>query len=138
MSSYQEAFEKPSLKTPTEREENPQSYDQAVYAYQHTKEARHILGLVGGNEVSGIQGSRVDLESDLLGITRPTTRATDRQHLPLHLHQDTLKRQNAKHTTPLVIDLKPQHLRSYQMWAYPAVLAPEPFRQQACQNPEKF
>lgn len=138
MSSYQEAFEPTSLKTPTERAENPQSYDQAVYAYQHKKEARHILGLVGGNEVSGIKGNRVDLESDLLGITRPTTRGNERLHQPLRLKQATLERVNAKYTTPLTINLQPDHLPSYQMWAYPATLAPEPFKQETCQNPEKF
>jgi hypothetical protein len=136
MTSYEEAFESKSLKTATERAENAQSYDHAIYAYQHTKEARHILGLVGGNEVSGIQGNRVDLESDLLGITRPNTRAPSRQHAPLYLHQETLERKNAK--TSLTINIKPAHLPTYQMWAYPAVLAPEPFRHQACQNPEKF
>ena len=138
MSSYQEAFEKPAMKTGMEVAENPQSYDQAAYAYQHVRAARHILGLVGGNEVSGIQGNRVDLESDLQGITRPTTRGNDREHQPLYLKQTMIERKNAKYTTPLKINVEPVHQPTYQMWAYPATLAPEPFRKEACQNPEKF
>lgn len=134
MSSYQEAFEKSP--TGNEGEENPQSYEQGIYAYQHVKAARHIVGLVGGNEVSGIKGNRVDLESDLRGITRPLTRGNSRQHQPLHLKTSEIKRGNAKYN--LDINIQPDHLKSYQMWAYPVVLAPQPFKKEACKNPEKF
>ena len=134
MSSYQEAFEKSP--TGNEAEENPQSYEQGVYAYQHVKGARHILGLVGGNEVSGIKGNRADLESDLRGITRPLTRGNSRQHQPLHLKASEIKRGNAKYN--LDINIQPEHLNTYQMWAYPVVLAPQPFKKEACKNPEKF
>ena len=138
MSSYQEAFEKPAMKTQTEKDENPQSYEYGEYSIQHVKSARHILGLVGGNEVSGIKGNIVDLESDLRGITRPTTRSNARQHQPLHIAQSSIERKNAKYTTPLQINIQPTHLPSYQLWAYPATFAPLPFKKEACQNPEKF
>lgn len=134
MSSYQEAFEKPT--TRNESAENPQVYEQAAYAYQHVKEARHILGLVGGNEVSGIKGNRVDLESDLRGITRPLTRGNQREHQPLHLKSNDIKRVNAKYNMNINIEAVP--LKTYQLWAYPVTLAPLPFKREACQNPEKF
>jgi hypothetical protein len=126
------------MSTPTETAENPQSYAYANYTVQHVKASRHILGLVGGNEVSGIKGLAIDLESDLRGITRPTTRANARQHQPLHLKQTSIERTNAKYTTPLKINITPTHLPTYQLWAYPATFAPEPFKKETCQNPEKF
>lgn len=138
MSSYHEAFEKPPMQTQNEKDENPQSYEYAKYSVEHVKSARHILGLVGGNEVSGIKGDTVDLESDLRGITRPTTRSNARQHQPLHIAQNSIERKNAKYTTPLKINIQAVHLPSYQLWAYPATFAPEPFKNQACQSPEKF
>jgi hypothetical protein len=134
--NLQEAFEPAKMKTATEEKENPQAYEQPVSAYQHVKAARHILGLYGGNEVSGIQGNRVDLESDLLGITRPTTWCNDRQHNPPRVDDTKIVRKNNKEN--ITIDVKPVHQPTYQMWAYPATFAPEPFRVEACQAPHKF
>lgn len=138
MSSYQEAYEKPPMSSQMEKTENPQSYVYADYSVQHVKAARHILGLVGGNEVSGVKGNATDVESDLRGITRPTTRANSRQHQPLHMNQMSIERTNAKYSTPLKINIEPAHLPTYQLWAYPATFAPEPFKKETCQNPEKF
>ena len=36
------------------------------------------------------------------------------------------------------IDIQKAHLPFYQMWAYPAVVAPEPIRNEVCKNPEKY
>jgi hypothetical protein len=136
MSSITEAFETTTLKTPTEGKENPQAYDQGVYAYQHVKAAQHTLGLVGGNEVSGIKGNRVDLESDLQGITRPTTRSNERAHQPLFTDQKIIERNTARGS--LKIDVEPVPQPTYQMWAYPATFAPPSFYTEACKRPEKF
>ena len=40
------------------------------------------LGLVGGNNVSQIQGNLVDLESDLRGQTREASRCANMKYLP--------------------------------------------------------
>ena len=136
LNTIQEAFSPATMKTPTEKTENPQAYDQPYYAFDHVKAARHVLGIVGGNEVSGIQGNRVDLESDLFGITRPITRGTARQHLPPKVQDPAIQRVNAK--GKIDINIRPVHLPTYQMWAYPATLAPEPFKTEACQQPHKF
>jgi hypothetical protein len=123
--------------TPLEAgKENPQYYQQSVGVYQHKKEARHILGLVGGNEVSGIEGNRADLESDLLGITRPITWGNTREHVPDSKNSNIIERKNAKYD--LSINVKPVHINTYQMWAYPATFAPVPFKQETCMKPEKF
>jgi hypothetical protein len=128
-----EAYETTPLK---DEKENPQYYQQSVSVYQHKKEARHILGLVGGNEVSGIEGNRADLESDLLGLTRPITWGNTREHVPDSKNSNTIERKNAKYN--LSINVKPVHINSYQMWAYPATFAPVPFKQETCTKPEKF
>ena len=56
LNSYFEAYEKPSSHM-FEKKENPQSYDYFVSEYQHVKPKRHILGLVGGNDVYDIHYS---------------------------------------------------------------------------------
>jgi hypothetical protein len=118
-----------------ERAEVPQSYDELPEFVRHVKERRHILGLVGGNEVSRIAGNQVDLESDLQGITRPNTWSTARKHLP-QADPKVIERSNAKGV--FKVDVTPQHLPTYQLWAYPSVLAPEPLKKESCGKPEKY
>jgi hypothetical protein len=124
------------LNHPWEKKENPQCYDETPFVYVHKTPARHILGVVGGNEVSGINGNRVDLESDLLGITRPNTWCNKREHQPPYVGDTSIKRANPK--IDIKIDVKPKHLPTYQMWAYPATFAPLPLENTACKNPEKY
>ena len=50
--------------------------------FYHPNASRNALGLVGGNEVSLVSGNIVDLESDLLGITRSASKAPQRQYQP--------------------------------------------------------
>ena len=134
MSSYFEAYEKPSSHV-FEKTENPQSYDRSVLEFQHVKPKRQILGLVGGNEVYEIKGHRVDLESDLQGITRPNTWGTDRHHL-LSKNPDQIKRNNPKND--IVVNGKPIPREEYQMWSYPSVSAPLPFKKEACMPKNKY
>ena len=124
------------LDHPFEKQENPQAYDETPFVYVHKQPARHILGVVGGNEVSLIKGNRVDLESDLLGITRPNTWCNKREHQPPHVKDAKIQRTNPK--TQIKIDVRPAHLPSYQMWAYPASFAPLPEVNQVCKAPEKY
>lgn len=123
-------------KHPFEKTENPQAYVETPYAWVAKQPQRHILGLTGGNEVSGIQGNRVDLESDLFGITRPNTWSTERKHLPPKVNDTTIYRTNPKET--LSVNIRPAHLPSYQMFAIPAAFAPIPFEKQSCMRPEKY
>lgn len=124
------------LQHPFEKEENPQAYDETPFVYVAKQPARHILGTVGGNNVSLISGNRVDLESDLLGITRPNTWCNYREHLPPKQGATIIKRDNPK--IDISINVKPKHLPAYQMWAYPATFAPLPIENQVCKQPEKY
>ena len=136
MASLSEAYPTPNTDAKHfERAENPQSYDEFSAAVRHVKERRHILGLVGGNEVSRIAGNQADLESDLLGITRPTTWSATRQHLP-QTDPNRIERNTSKGT--FSVNVTPVHLPDYQQWAYPSVLAPLPLKKETCSRPEKY
>jgi hypothetical protein len=134
LNSYFEAYEKPSSHM-FEKKENPQMYDQFVSEYEHIKPKRHILGLVGGNDVYDIKGSRVDLESDLMGITRPNTWGTTREHLPSS-NPNNIERKNPKNT--LSVNATPVAREEYQMWSYPATFAPLTFKKESCMAKNKF
>lgn len=135
-----------------ERKENPQAYDIFSELVKHPKASQHMLGIVGGNEVALQRPEiQVDIESDLRGITRANTFTPSRQHQfkdpkdsqnswfggLLGASAGTIERDGifkgkfkvAPSTTPLT---------QSQMWAYPAVLAPEPFKIQSCNRPEKY
>ena len=124
------------LNHPFEKSENPQAYDQNAYVYVSNTPSRHILGVVGGNEVSLIKGNRVDLESDLRGITRPNTWCATRKHLPQTQTNDSIERTNPKNN--ITINTTPKHLPTYQMWAYPVTYAPLPMINTTCKMPEKY
>jgi hypothetical protein len=134
LNSYFEAYEKPSSHV-FEKKENPQSYEHYVSEYQHVKPKRHILGLIGGNDVYEIKGVRVDLESDLMGITRPNTWGTAREHLP-STNPDTIQRKNPKNT--ITVNATPIVREEYQMWSYPAAFAPLTFSKESCMAKNKF
>jgi hypothetical protein len=116
--------------------ENPQRYDQTAFAYVHKAPGRHMLGVVGGNEASLIKGNQVDLESDLRGLNIPNTFCPQRAYQPAPNKPEEIVRKNVK--ANLTINTQMQHLPTYQLWAYPAVLAPEPLRVDACSGPERF
>lgn len=135
MASLSEAFPAPNNDARLhEQTENPQSYDEFAAAVRHVKERRHILGLVGGNEVSRIAGNQTDLESDLQGITRPNSDCAARKHLPPS--SDAIQRTNPK--LKISIDAAPVHLAVYQQWAYPSVIGPEPLKKETCGQPHKY
>lgn len=58
------------------------SYTQMPSKFENPNKCRNALGLVGGSEVSNISGNLVDLESDLLGITRAQSKCIARQYSP--------------------------------------------------------
>lgn len=135
LQSISEAYG-PLLTSHWEKKENPQHYDELVSQQVHPQPRRHLLGLVGGNEVSLIQGNMVDLESDLRGIHLPNTFAPWRQYQPPVKGQTEIVRNTTKGS--VTIHTQKIHLPTYQMFAYPAVMAPEPMVNQTCMKPEKF
>jgi hypothetical protein len=135
MAALQEAFG-PTEKHPWEAKENQQKYTYLATEYISPTPKRHILGIVGGNEVSVAEGNVVDVESDLRGINIPNTFAPWRQYQPPPKNQREIKRDNTK--IKLDIDVSPMHLPAYQMWAYPGMPTPAPIKNEVCKNPEKY
>lgn len=135
MTSLSDAYT-PAERHPWENKENPQRYTYEVTQFINPTPQRHILGLVGGNEVSLIKGNMVDLESDLRGINIPNTFCPWRQYQPPEENQKKIIRDNVK--IDLKINVEAQHLPTYQMWAYPGMPAPLPMKSQVCNNPEKY
>ncbi len=119
-----------------EKKENPQHYDYLTSQLVNPQPQRHILGLVGGNDVSLIKGNMVDLESDLRGINIPNTFCPWRQYQPPRKQEKEIVRENTK--TSLKINVEKDHLPVYQMISYPAVIAPLPMVNQVCMKPEKY
>jgi len=124
------------LKHPFEASENPQTYVETPFAYVHAKPGRHMLGLVGGNEVSLPKGDMVDLESDLRRLNIPLTKCPDRQYQVPPPKQSTISRKSTKGT--VTIDVRQRHLPSIQMWPYTATFAPVPMTAKVCGTPEKY
>lgn len=120
-----------------EKKENPQTYSLTPLYGEHPKPSQHILGLVGGNEVPYKNRMlQVDAESDLRGITRPNTFCPDRQYKPLPQNVSAIKRDNPKEKVNIQIVTTP--LTQSQKWAYPATIAPEPFKIETCLQPHKY
>jgi hypothetical protein len=134
MASISEAF---TIETnPWEKKENPQQYTYVVTEYVSPEPKRHILGIVGGNEVSIAEGNVVDVESDLRGINIPNTFAPWRQYQPPTKGAKEIVRDNLK--IKQTINIAPQHLPVYQMWAYPGMPTPLTNKNEVCKNPEKY
>jgi hypothetical protein len=124
------------LSTHWEKRENPQVYDQTPFVYVHPTPKRHILGLIGGNNVSITSGNIVDAESDLRGLNIPNTFCPSRQYKPNILGNDQIVRDNVKGKQ--IINQSLIDLPDYQMWAYPSVPAPAPIKREVCMQPEKY
>ena len=124
------------MKHPFEKSENPQMYMEDPFAYVHTTPARHILGLVGGNEVSLPKGNMVDVESDLRGLNIPLTYSPARQYQPPSTEQTQIIRKSNKGSVS--IDVRQKHLPAIQMWPYAATFAPVPMKVTQCGRPEKY
>jgi len=126
----------PLIESHWERKDNPQHYTDLPSQFVNPAPHRHILGFVGGNEVSVIKGSMVDLESDLRGINLPNTFCPAQQYQPPMRTDREIIRENRKGAVRIEVD--PVHLPTYQMMAYPAVIAPQPLVNEVCQRPEKY
>jgi hypothetical protein len=126
----------PLLTSHWEKQENPQHYDRMTSQVVHSDPRRHILGFIGGNEVSPIKGLSVDLESDLRRLHLPLTFAPWKQYQPPQRGQTEITRKNTK--VDLSINIQKEHLPVYQVIAYPSVVAPAPLVNQVCVRPEKY
>lgn len=105
--------------------------------YDHCDKCRMQLGLVGGANVSHVRGNLVDLESNLFGIDRDSSRCPVTRYIPPE--DNNLK--GTKLYKPVdrpVVDTNMNHLRSCQMFDYmPSTPHPPPMNLFKCgmENP---
>lgn len=108
------------------------SYTQIPEKFYHPNPSRNALGLVGGNEVSNISGSVVDIESDLFGISRSLTKCAAREYTPVcplggaecpayPSNRSFVERGTGASVT---IDTSPKHLPTTQFTSYPGISNP--------------
>jgi hypothetical protein len=122
--------------TPWVQKENPFKYRELAQQWVSPAPKRHLIGLVGGNEVSIIAGNMADLESDLRGTTRPITRGPELEHAPIPPNATHLPIKNRK--TDITINIKQKNLAEYQMWGYAGAYKPEPIVKETCGTPHKY
>lgn len=94
-------------------------YVLSPYRFEHKNKCRHELGIVGGTSVSHISGNMVDLESDLRGQTRYSTKCATKQHHPISPGETIYNDKTAP------IPTKAKHLPACQMINYPPVPLPQ-------------
>ena len=95
----------------------------------------HGLGLIGGNTSALVQGNPQDVESELRGLTRPITKVNERAYKP-SVDKTHIAIHNFKHN--MSIDTRSEMAPTYQLWAYPATYAPQPFVKETCGAPHRF
>jgi hypothetical protein len=121
------------------------AYTQIPTKFEHPQKCRNALGLVGGAEVSNISGNVVDLESELLGITRAQSKCAARQYIPACALggqgcpdvQPPMKFINKSTGQQEVINTKPLHLPTCQMTTLPGVGYPNSLTVKSC-YPSRF
>jgi hypothetical protein len=122
------------------------AYTQIPQKFEHPQKCRNALGLVGGSEVSNISGNMVDLESELLGITRSQSKCISRQYKPACPlggagcpdYPPTLEYTNKSTGDKVAIDTKPLNLPTCQMQTLPGVGYPKDLTVNSCYYQSRF
>ncbi len=116
------------------------AYTQMPVKFEHPDKCRNALGLVGGSEVSNISGNLVDLESDLLGITRVQSKCIARQYQPACPlggpgcpdMPPSFSFRDKSTGVVRVVNTTPRNLPTCQMTTLPGVGAPAKLKTQTC------
>lgn len=140
MSSNRLIYDTNEAKKILDRSTTQLSYVINPIKYESNKKCRMELGIVAGQDVSTIRGNMVDLESDLLGVTRPPTQ---RHECSSRLYQPTKGSQikiqkRVPNQEAKVIDITPVHLPCCQMFKYKKAPVPAPFVPESCVRPGSF
>ena len=112
---------------------NQLSYTLNPLQYVNPNQCRFELGVVGGNNVSQVKGNLVDLESDLMGVTRKNPYCISNKYknacATQNLHEcgrENIVIDGPGCTMPRAIDTTPIHLPSCNMFRYKPVPLPPP------------
>lgn len=98
-------------------------------------------GITGGNNVSVISGNLVDLESDLLGITRNNSLSPNNHYMSScaftdmnNCKQDNILIKGTPTTKERVIDTNLENLPSCDMINYKPLVTSQPLELNSCSN----
>lgn len=116
------------------------AYTQTPLKFEHPDKCRNALGLVGGSEVSNISGNLVDLESDLLGITRAQSKCIARQYQPACAlgggecpdMPPSFSFKDKATGEVRTVNTSARNLPTCQMNTLPGVGSPQPLKTQTC------
>ena len=108
--------------------------------YENCNKCRMELGLVGGTAVSNIQGNLVDLETDLMGITRKASLCPQKKFNSscatkniANCNPNNIVYQNVDGTTN-TIDTKKLHLPACNLIRYKPIPLPPKIDYGRCKN----
>ena len=105
--------------------------------YEHDNKCRVEFGLVGGTNVSHTKNNLVDLENDLIGLTRTSNKCSEFQYVP---SEGTLLKpiNYIKPTENPVLNLKKKHLKSCNFFDYQEIPKEPVIGYDRCDNNAKF
>jgi len=108
--------------------------------YENCNKCRMELGVIGGTAVSNIQGNLVDLETDLMGITRKASLCPTKKYNSTcatkniaNCNPNNIVYNNVDGTTN-VINTNKVHLPACNMIKYKPVALPPPMNFNRCGN----
>ena len=103
--------------------QTPSEYILDPIRFENENKCRNEFGLLGGTNVSHIAGNMVDLESDLMGITRPATQCPSLKYSKPKGNV-IMPKNYMKFADVPKIDTSLKHLDSCQMINYPPLETP--------------
>jgi hypothetical protein len=105
--------------------------------YEHDNKCRVEFGLVGGTNVSHTKNNLVDLENDLIGLTRTSNKCSEFQYVP---SKGTLLKpiNYIKPTENPELNLEKEHLKSCNFFDYQEVPKEPILGYDRCDNNAKF
>lgn len=132
MSANRLSYDECSYKQALYQSVAPVNYTLDPIMYEHANKCRMELGVVGGTNVSHIKGNLVDLENNLRGQTRPSTRCSQYKFQP---PQDNIlsSKEYIKPVEHPPIDTTLHHLNSCQMINYAPIPKEPPTITKRCQ-----
>tara|TARA_A100000164_G_scaffold361217_1_gene375730 strand:- start:376 stop:768 length:393 start_codon:yes stop_codon:yes gene_type:complete len=105
--------------------------------YEHENKCRVEFGLVGGTNVSHTKNNLVDLENDLIGLTRTSNKCSEFQYVPA---EGTILNpiNYIKPTENPQLNLEKEHLKSCNFFDYQEVPKEPVLGYDRCDNNAKF
>lgn len=105
--------------------------------YEHEDKCRVEFGILGGTNVSHTKNNLVDLENDLIGLTRTSNKCSEFQYVPAE--GTILKPINyIKPTVNPELNLQKEHLKSCNFFDYQEVPKEPVLGYDRCDNNAKF